>query len=54
LALAHKVSEKVAKEKKLICNLVIDEMAIRRRIEWHGSKVTGFVDLGTDIQSDET
>jgi hypothetical protein len=48
------VSEKVAKEKKLICNLVIDEMAIRRRIEWNGSKVTGFVDLGTDIQSDET
>ncbi|KAJ8980515.1 hypothetical protein NQ317_007935 [Molorchus minor] len=36
----------------VLCNLVMDEMAIRRRVEWTGSKFAGYVDIGTNIDSD--
>lgn len=36
----------------LLCNLVMDEMAIRRQVEWNGSKLTGLVDIGTDMDDD--
>lgn len=36
----------------LLCNLVMDEMSIRRQIEWTGSKFTGYVDVGTNLQGD--
>jgi len=39
--------------KNLYFNLVIDEMSIKRLIEWDGKKYTGFVDLGTGTDSDE-
>lgn len=36
----------------IIAGLVIDEMAIRRRIEWDGSKLHGYVEVGSGILSD--
>lgn len=31
----------------------MDEMAIRRRVEWNGSRFTGYVDIGGHGDSDE-
>lgn len=36
----------------LLCNLVMDEMCIRRQIEWTGKKFTGYVDIGTNVEGD--
>lgn len=36
----------------LLCNLLMDEMSIRRQIEWTGTKFTGYVDIGTNIEGD--
>ncbi|XP_030762132.1 uncharacterized protein LOC115886942 [Sitophilus oryzae] len=38
--------------KPLLCNLVMDEMSIRRQVEWTGQKFTGYVDIGTNIDDD--
>lgn len=38
--------------KRLLCSLIIDEMAIRKKIEWDGQKYHGFVDGGTGLESD--
>lgn len=32
--------------------LIVDEMAIRRRIEWDGHKLHGYVDMGTGLEGD--
>lgn len=53
LALKMKRDEAVTKNRELLCNLVIDEMAIREQVEWTGNKFTGYVDVGTHIDSDE-
>ena len=42
----------LAMEKKIVCNLVIDEMSIRKQVEWTGKKMTGYVDVGTKLDSD--
>lgn len=34
-------------------NLAIDEMSIKQQIDWDGKKYTGFINLGTDIDTDE-
>lgn len=39
---------------KLVCNLVMDEMAIRQRVEWDGKEMHGYVDIcksGTESDS---
>lgn len=36
-----------ASKHALLCNLVLDEMAIRKRIEWDGTRMHGYVDIGT-------
>lgn len=33
-------------EYPIVCSLIIDEMAIRKSIEWDGNKCVGYVDLG--------
>ncbi|GBN27794.1 hypothetical protein AVEN_158652-1, partial [Araneus ventricosus] len=38
-----------AAESKVICSLIIDEMSIRRQIEFDGKRLYGYVDLGTQI-----
>lgn len=37
----------------IIAGLTIDEMAIRRRIEWDGEKLHGHVDIGSGIEGDQ-
>lgn len=52
LTLKLKCSEANEKNIKLMCNLVMDEISIRKRIEWTGSKFTGYVDIATGLDSD--
>ena len=42
------------KNNEVFVALMIDEMAIRKSVEWDGKKLVGFVDLGTDIDDDTT
>ena len=39
---------------KVVCSLMLDEMSIRKHVQWDGKaqKYRGFVDLGTDIDDD--
>lgn len=51
-AVKFKVAEQAEKGEKVVCNLVMDEMAIMKRVEWTGKKFTGYVDIGAHIDSD--
>ena len=51
-ALRVKVAEAQTAGKEVICSLVMDEMAIRKKVEWTGEKYCGFVDFGTEIDDD--
>ena len=37
---------------RLRCALVMDEMAIRRQVEWDGKSYVGFIDMGTNVDDD--
>lgn len=37
---------------ELLCALVIDEMAIRRQVEWDGQSYVGYVDFGSNVDDD--
>lgn len=39
--------------KKIFCSLILDEMSIRRHVEWDGEKFSGKVDMGTDLPDNE-
>ena len=39
--------------KTLLCNLVMDEMSIRKHIEWTGQKFTGYVSTGVNLDTDQ-
>jgi DNA transposase THAP9 len=52
-ALSLRVKES-SDEKPIICSLMLDEMAIRKQIEFDGSKFVGFVDVGTEIEDDSS
>lgn len=51
-ALQIKAAEAELKDCKILCNLVLDEMSIRKRIEWDGKKTYGYVDIGTMVEGD--
>lgn len=51
-ALRVKVVEAEADGKQVICALMMDEMAIRKKVEWSGQKYHGFVDMGTELDDD--
>lgn len=41
--------------KRALCSLMMDEMAIRKHVEWDGNKYHGYVDLGlNDVQNDNS
>lgn len=40
-------------KRPLYCCLMIDEMAIRRKIEWDGNKFHGYVDFGGVLDAEE-
>ncbi len=48
-ALKAKVLAAKRDGQKVICALMLDEMSIRKHVQWDGKKYHGFVDLGTDI-----
>ena len=35
--------------KKVICSLMMDEIAIKKHTSWDGKKYTGYVDIGNDV-----
>lgn len=49
-AIEHKVHENQEKDKNTFVNLVMDEMSIRKKIEWVGDKFVGFVDIGANVK----
>lgn len=51
-ALKFRAEESAKKGRTIFCNLVMDEMAIRKLVEWTGKKYTGFVDFGYNIGAD--
>lgn len=51
--LKNKAQELQKKNQKLICGLQMDEISIKRFVEWNGKKMTGYVDLGTNLDGDD-
>lgn len=51
-AITIKVKEAESKGHKVTCNLVFDEMAIRKRIGRTGKTTMGNADIGVNINSD--
>ncbi|KAL1480477.1 hypothetical protein MTO96_050994 [Rhipicephalus appendiculatus] len=47
-----KADEAKTNNKQLRCNLVVDEMAIRKHLEWDGKKFRGYVDIGNEVDDD--
>ena len=52
LALAAKVSASRQSGERVICSLMLDEMAIKKHFEWNGKEFKGFVDIGTGVKDD--
>lgn len=46
------VYENQEKNEPTLCSLVMDEMSIRKQIDFQGQRTWGYVDLGTDIDDD--
>ena len=34
------------------CALMIDEISIKKHVEWVGNRFSGYIDLGTDLDDD--
>ena len=51
-ALKAKVLAAKRDGQEVVCALMLDEMAIRKHVEWDGKKFRGFVDLGTGLDDD--
>lgn len=51
-ALRAKVLANCRDGQQTICGLLLDEMSIKRHIEWDGKRFRGFVDLGTELDDD--
>ncbi|XP_029348598.1 uncharacterized protein LOC107882805 [Acyrthosiphon pisum] len=50
---AFKCIENKAKNETVICNIVLDEMSIREQTDWDGTKMHGFVDMGTNVETED-
>ncbi|GBM48387.1 DNA transposase THAP9, partial [Araneus ventricosus] len=48
-----KVSEATKLNKTLICALIVDEMSIKKHIDWNKDKFIGYVDFGTGLDDDQ-
>ncbi|CAG9825731.1 unnamed protein product [Phaedon cochleariae] len=51
-AIRGEVEENKLKDKATYANLVMDEMSIRKKVEWVENRFIGFVDFGNDFDSD--
>ena len=38
---------------ELVCALMLDEMAIKKHVQWDGTRFHGYVDLGTERDDDD-
>ncbi|KAL3176214.1 hypothetical protein MRX96_010534 [Rhipicephalus microplus] len=47
-----KANEAKKNNKQLLCNLVVDEMAIRKHLDWDGKKFRGYVNIGKEVDDD--
>jgi hypothetical protein len=47
-----KATELKKQGKSLVCNLVMDEMSIKRHIQWNGSKQLGYIDYGFQMEGE--
>ena len=52
-ALSMKVQDAAKGNDDVICGLVIDEMAIRKHVEWDGDKYIGFTDIGNGSNNND-
>ena len=53
-SLGVKAKAAKANNKPFLCSLMLDEMAIRKHVEFDGHDMIGFVDLGTGIPTDDS
>lgn len=51
-ALEIKVQAMKKENKSLICSLIMDEMSIRRHIQWNGKRQVGYIDYGFPLEGD--
>ena len=51
-ALKAKVLAAKRDNQEVVCAVMLDEMSIRKHVEWDGKQFRGFVDLGTGINDD--
>ena len=51
--LKAKVSENKKLNREFICSLVVDEMSIKRQIEFDGKKMWEYIDVGSSVQKDD-
>jgi hypothetical protein len=51
-ALRAKVLAAERDNQEVVCALMLDEMSIRKHVEWDGKQFRGYVDLGTGINDD--
>ena len=51
-ALKAKVLAAKRDGQEVVCGLMLDEMSIRKHVEWDGKRFRGYVDLGTGIDDD--
>ena len=51
-ALAAKVCASRRSGGNVICSLMLDEMSIKKHVEWNGKEFNGFVDIGTGVKDD--
>ena len=49
-----KVEEANKKGEKIICSLMLDEMAIRKHVSWDGKRFRGYVDVGNGTDENDS
>ena len=53
-ALKAHVEKRKSKNQHVLCALMLDEMAIRKDVSWNGKSFLGYVDLGCDVNDDDS
>lgn len=51
-AIQRNVAKAKYLNKELYCGLIVDDMSIKKLVEWNGKKLVGYVDFGTQLNSD--
>ena len=53
-ALSQRVSKDKEEQKETLCSLMLDEMAIRKQVEFMNNRYHGFVDIGNGLTADDS